>query len=325
MANSLKNKFKYSALAALIVTLLSCTVMAFTGFGFGAPAETANADTGISAQSNAELAAAWNSAVESGGTFTLTEDWVAAADATNTTSFGTGTGFSNGRIYVPAGKNVVLDLNGHTLNRGLSSGTYGSVTNGNVIYVEGALEICDTSASQNGKITGGYLFGDGYGAGINVNGGNLTITSGNIINNEADHAFCGGVYVKNGTLTMNGGTISGNENYAGTTVQLENSTFIMNSGEILNNTGSVAGVSVNSGSTFEMNGGAISGNSTNNENSGSVYVDGTFTMTGGEISNNTGSNGVGVYVYREGKFEMSAGKISGNTSNNSATNGRRRL
>ena len=185
MANSLKNKFKYSALAALIVTLLSCTVMAFTGFGFGAPAETANADTGISAQSNAELAALGTVPLKVAAPLRLPKIGLlrqtqqipprsARVLASPTAEF----------TSLPA-KNVVLDLNGHTLNRGLSSGTYGSVTNGNVIYVEGALEICDTSASQNGKITGGYLFGDGYGAGINVNGGNLTITSGNIINNEA--------------------------------------------------------------------------------------------------------------------------------------------
>lgn len=307
MANSLKNKFKWTALAALIVTLLSCTVIAFTGLG---GARTANAETGVSAQSNETLAAAWNSAVQTSSstnqvTVTLTEDWT--ADSSH--YFGMGAGFSSGRIYVPAGANIQLDLNGYTINRGLTSAT----ANGSVIYVEGNLEITDSSASKNGKITGGKNTSNG--GGICVDGGNLTINGGNITGNKADHAVGGGVYVEGGTLSMNGGEISDNEGYAYCGgVYLKNSSFTMNDGKIANNV--KRGVYMSDGSTFTMNGGIISGNTSYNEEGGGISVHGTFIMTGGTISDNTStSNGGGVYVDSDGTFTMDGGTVLKNEAN----------
>ena len=280
MANSLKNKFKYSALAALIVTLLSCTVMAFAGLGFGAPVETATAETGVSAQSNATLAAAWNRAVQESidgngkqVTFTLTENWTAAA---SDAGFGTGVGFGDvGYLLVPAGANIVMDLNGRTLNRN----NYNTM-NGYSIRVEGNLTITSATKSNAGTITGSS---GGYGGAVLVFGGNLTLDYGTISGNNGIGNNGGGVYVYGGTFTMNGGVISDN---------------------VYSNLG--GGVYVVGSSTFTMNGGEISGN-TAHQHGGGVYVDlGTFIMNDGTISGNvSGDSGLydggGVYVYSNGE------------------------
>ncbi|WP_352416071.1 hypothetical protein, partial [Oscillibacter ruminantium] len=69
-------------------------------------------------------------AVEASGQVTvkLLAEWTAAGG-----SFGTGAGFGNGSsgsggILVPYGKSITLDLNGKTIDRGLTAATdYGSV------------------------------------------------------------------------------------------------------------------------------------------------------------------------------------------------------
>ena len=54
------------------------------------------------------------------------------------------------------GKEIFLDLNGHTLNRGLidASGNATNHDHGSVIENEGTLTINDTSDGADGKITG---------------------------------------------------------------------------------------------------------------------------------------------------------------------------
>ena len=130
-------------------------------------------------------------------TFTLEDNWTAPANGSST-SFGTGTGFSNGRILVPEGANIILDLNGHTVDRGLNGKT--AVENGGVISVAGTLEITDGSSS-NGVITGGNTTVNG--GGIYVDGGGmLTLSSGKITGNISNYG--GGVYVSGGTFNKIG-------------------------------------------------------------------------------------------------------------------------
>ena len=81
-------------------------------------------------------------------------------------------------LKVPGNKNIILDLNGYRLDRGLAD--YGTQPQGNVIQNEGILTIRDSSADHTGTITGG---------------------------NNADN---GGGIVNMGILTLEGGTISGN-------------------------------------------------------------------------------------------------------------------
>ena len=146
----------------------------------------AETNTEVSARSMTaeQIAAAWNTAVQESidtgkqVTFTIEDNWTAPANGSST-SFGTGTGFSNGRILVPEGANIILDLNGHTVDRGLNGKT--AVENGGVISVAGTLEITDGSSS-NGVITGGNTTVNG--GGIYVDGGGmLTLSSGKITGN----------------------------------------------------------------------------------------------------------------------------------------------
>lgn len=294
MFKPLQTKIKFAAIGAFLVTLICCAAIAFAGLT--AAPSTAKADTGVSAQSNAELAAAWNNAVQESidgngkqVTFTLTEDWTAAADSNYSTSFGAGTGFYAGTIYVRQGANIVLDLNGHTIDRALSS----TVSEGYVIHVAGTLEIVDTSAGGSGKITGGY--DDDYGGGIYIDHGALTITGGTISGNHADYDG-GAVYSYGGTITMTGGTITGNTagQHAG-------------------------GVSLD-GSTLNLSGTAIIADNSANSNGGGIYVwyDGTIDITGGTISNNTARlDGGGIYFYGPNDVTIKGGNISGNTAGQS--------
>ena len=208
----------------------------------------------------------------------------------------------------------ILDLNGYTINRGLSAPTI----DGSVIKIEGGtLTVKDSSATNSdgtngaGTITGGNSSGGGGGIHItsyssgNVPG-SLILESGTISDNTANASFGGGVYIGNDcTFTMNGGAI-------------ENNKVISNSG---------GGVYVGS-STFIMTGGNITGN-TVTENGGGVNIgsNGVFTMSNGTISGNTATQkGGGVYVSSTGNFTLGSSSavsspvISGNTKTGDSTN-----
>lgn len=158
------------------------------------------------------FATVWNYAVTAGdsGTVTLRAD-VTAENG----SFGNGVGFNDGAILVPQGVEITLDLNGHTLDRGLV-GKNISVPKGkgSVIIVNGTLNLMAGGVLTNGTITGGKesnmpesyeKFGGG---GINVAGtGFLNMSGGTITDNEAYHG--GGVYVA-GRFEMTGGEIISN-------------------------------------------------------------------------------------------------------------------
>lgn len=243
----------------------------------------------------------------SGGTITLLKN----IDGTSKV-FGLGTPitFTGGTKVNP----IILDLNGYTINRGLSAPT----TDGSVIKIEGGtLTIKDSSATKPdgtngiGTITGGNTDGGGGGIHITSNSsgnvpGSLILESGSISDNTANASFGGGVYIGNDcTFTMNGGVI-------------ENNKVISNSG---------GGVYVGS-STFIMTGGNITGN-TVTENGGGVNIgsNGVFTMSNGTISGNTATQkGGGVYVSSTGNFTLGSSSavsspvISGNTKTGNSTN-----
>lgn len=303
----------------------------------------AETNTEVSARSMTaeQIAAAWNTAVQESidtgkqVTFTLEDNWTAPANGSST-SFGTGTGFSNGRILVPEGANIILDLNGHTVDRGLNGKT--AVENGGVISVAGTLEITDGSSS-NGVITGGNTTVNG--GGIYVDGGGmLTLSSGKITGNISNYG--GGVYVSGGTFNMLGGTVSNSYGIYGGGIYIDsNSTFNMSGGDITGNSvegggsaiyacnntvvtisdGTISGntvdhdrgcIFISDNSVFTLNGGTIS---TNNDY---VYIlGGTFVMNGGMVSENSGGNVciktvyVGQGQYHYATFTMNGGKIIG--------------
>ncbi|MBR4461479.1 MAG: S-layer homology domain-containing protein, partial [Erysipelotrichaceae bacterium] len=133
----------------------------------------------------------FQSAMNEGGTIVLTQD-ITAEDADTV-------------LIVPEGKEVVLELNGFTIDRNLDEAR----ADGNVITVNGTLTI-----NGPGTVTGGYNSNPGGCINTDVgvfimNGG--TITGNAAVNNEDDgQGQGGGVYVGNGVFTMNGGVITGN-------------------------------------------------------------------------------------------------------------------
>ena len=106
-------------------------------------------------------------------------------------------------LEIPAGKTVVLDLNGHTIDRGMSD----AEANGSVIVNNGTLAIVDNSELANGVISGGKTTGNGGGV---LNNGIFTLYGGEITGNAA--AIGGGVYNNGGEqgFWMTGGLIDGN-------------------------------------------------------------------------------------------------------------------
>lgn len=160
-------------------------------------------------------------------TVALTNHWNSNSSSK---SFGTNTaGFLSGRIWVPAGANMILQLNGYNVNRNLTTVT----ANGSVMYVQGTLEITDSTGK--GEICGGnggssYVSTDTtfqVGGGIYVNGGTLTLSAGSISNNTSTD-LGGGLCAINSTVIMNGGFVSNNSSkWGGGVALLANSTLSM--------------------------------------------------------------------------------------------------
>ena len=99
---------------------------------------------------------------------------------------------------------VTLDLNGHTLDRGLSSAaSYGHVLK---IMSGSALTINDASGDNSGIIKGGYT---GSGGALN-NFGTLTINGGTIKENHTNGNGAGILNNADATLYVNGGRIEQN-------------------------------------------------------------------------------------------------------------------
>ena len=150
------------------------------------------------------------------GRYTLTSQTYTLTDDVNTAGY----------IYVPEGVTATIDLNGHTIDRGLTSAD----NNGSVIIVAGTLTVTDSSTG--GKIQGGY------------DGGNKA-------------QFISGVEVQNGaTFNLQGGTLIGrNQEYDSTVLVNDTGSFTMTDGKI---TGGWGGV--DAAGNVAISGGEISGN-----------------------------------------------------------------
>ena len=158
-------------------------------------------------------------------------------------------------LNVLSGQNIVLDLNGHTIDRNLSVST----EDGYAIKVQGTLTLEDES--MDGALCGG--------------------------NNYASGAEGGGVLVMDsGEFVLKGGQISGNQAYYGGVAVAEGGKFVMQGGKISGNNASYGGGVANNGE-FVLSGGGIieneatiGGGAFNNEN-------GVATMDGGSLYKNT--------------------------------------
>ncbi len=112
-------------------------------------------------------------------------------------------------IVVAAEKDIILDLNGHTISMEDSSSAAASAIKNN-----GNLTITDSSEDETGKITFNSTTPSasfGYTTSTIVNTGNLTVESGtieNTTNGGASYAIDTAWYTSDTSITINGGTIT---------------------------------------------------------------------------------------------------------------------
>ncbi len=229
---------------------------------------------------------------------------------------------------------VTLDLNGHTLDRGLSSATnYGHALK---VISGSTLTINDASGDNSGIIKGAYT---GQGGGIrnygtiiinggtirdnhsgtkggginNHNGASLTINGGVITNNEAEDGA--GIYNEGtGTITINNCSIIGNTSnkYGGGGIT-NYGTLAFYGGTVSNNTAIQDGGGIWTDHSLTVSGVAIEGNSA--RNGGGICINhGTADLTNVTISGNTSKDGGGIYVYSVGTLTFNSGSISDNTT-----------
>ena len=246
-------------------------------------------------QDNSDLQEEWSRTVEKSlttktqQTFTLKRNWIADAsdDETIGTSFGDGVGFDLGRLCVPQGANIKLNLNGYKIDRNLGK----SVDCGNAIYVQNNATFIleDTSSAQTGMISGAFNAIDGGGAILSY--GPVIINGGTICNNKTVKGGGTGIMSRN-RVTVNGGTIC--NNYAGA-----------------NGAGS-GGAMVVVGEA-EINGGVMSDN-TAYGTGGAIYVHvlSSLVINGGEILRNYGVSSGGAIASSSAKVSLYGGYIKGN-------------
>ena len=146
-----------------------------------------------------------------------------------------GDGFNWDAILVPADVRVTLNLNDHTINRGLTE----YELNGEVMFVDEDADII----INNGTITGGWSY-NGAG-GIHVDdGASVTLNNVHVVGNTVtnDHGAAIALY-DGSTLTMNGGSLSNNvlnylaDHYEDTkgTLYVDNSIAVLNEVTISDN------------------------------------------------------------------------------------------
>lgn len=212
---------------------------------------------------------------------------------------------------------ITIDLNGHTLSRGLTEAT--ATYYGHAIEVAQGTTLILKDSGTGGKVTGCYSKSNA--SAIYVDRGTFTLEGGSITENTIT-TDGGAITNYGGTVTISGGSITNNKvlpsNYA-------------NGGGVYNKSYSSTAFS------FTMTGGTISGN-TNNERGAGLYcnseVEGsTVNISGGTISDNTAVNsnyedninfgqGGGIFCYGSNSktnpltVTISGGTISGNKSHN---------
>lgn len=246
-----------------------------------------------------------------------------------------------GAVYLTAGASIVMNGGTFSGNAAKAGGAImlgpsnsnlsttmkmtGGTISGNTTTENGAGIFVHANAEceiAGGKISGNIATKNGgaiyvhantgsYSAGKHGGYGVLTITDGNIVQNEAKGEGGGAIGVAvGGILNVNGGTITANTAKAGGAVFLfySNTKHVavmnMTGGTICNNTttGNGAGLFVHANAECNISGGEISGNTATGL-AGAIYV-----------HINTGTYGAGKHAGR-GILTLSGGTISGNKSN----------
>ena len=213
--------------------------------------------------------------------FKLLSDWTADSG-----SFGEGEGYRNGALAVPESKIISINLNGHVLNRNLTS----AVSDGMVIYVcEGAeLTVTDSGNDKinKGEISDGIWVPDKKGS---------TEIKGGVITGGRNYSDGGGIYMEDRTtVTLEGGTVAGNTADDGAGIQIEGGTSKLQ-------------MSKNTFISYNRADGRYYGG-------GGICTDGTgVTIAGGNVTNNSAKYGGGIYCY-EDSVSIIGVKITENTA-----------
>ena len=133
-----------------------------------------------------------------------------------------GVGFPEYTIYIPEKARVMLNMNGHTINRGLGDRNQ---FDGEVIYIDEKADViinggksgdaiarADDTNATFGTITGGN--NDGGAGGVYIqDDAKVTLNNVKIVNNVADGDYGAGIAVYDGAkFIMNGGGFIGNKN-----------------------------------------------------------------------------------------------------------------
>ncbi|MCD8362168.1 MAG: hypothetical protein LUC98_04270, partial [Lachnospiraceae bacterium] len=240
-------------------------------------------------------------------------------------------------LTVPAGATVTIDLKGFTLtgtgtspvitvNGNLTIQDTSSGTTSGYIDADTGLWMAGTSEDEDDitqNLTGGVITGgktgtvvqysddnnEPLGSGIYVDGGNLTLVSGNIAGNDFSNATTD---LKDGYRISNGGGVA----------VCNEGTFTMSGGNVVGNVARIAGgVWCGPDCTFNLDGGNVSYNTA--LYGGGVEAWGSnaeIIVDGGDITYNSAENGLGggmgggAYIQNNGQLTLKSGSISNNTA-----------
>ena len=188
-------------------------------------------------------------------------------------------------VEIHDNKTVTLDLNGRTLNRGLSE----AAADGHVLKIISGSKLTVEDSGNIGTIKGGYA---NEGGAID-NYGTLIVNKGNIRENKTTSRGGGIINRSGGLVTINGGSIADN-------------TAVINGSGGNNNGGGIYNLG-----TVTMSGGSLYHNSA--VEGGGIWNAGTFTFSGGTVQANVGDRGGGVFA-GSGTVTITGGTISDNNA-----------
>ena len=245
-------------------------------------------------------------------------DWN-AVDGQFTKEFWNGKGFNWDAIYFQPNVRMTLNLNGHTINRGLTEWEY----NGEVMYIDKRADVI----INDGTITGGFSCNGAGGIHIN-DGANVVLNNVNIVGNSTDDDDGAGIAVYDGaTLTMNGGKIVGNKTVGssvggGIYVSNANATLndvLIRDNVMINNYGGVSNSATGAGccvtrGTLTLN------NCTVKDNHSDRYGGGLALMYDGDLvvnncivtGNSAGIDGSAIAIIEEGNCLVDSSDVTGN-------------
>jgi len=219
--------------------------------------------------------------------------------------------------------NMVLDLNGYTLNRNRAA----AETDGCVFKVGSGASL----TIINGTITGGWNSGSGGGI---YSEGDLTLNGVVVVNNKCT-ATGGGIYCKTGSFnmtdggiirnqtTVNGNTAGGGGIYADLVAAFEMNNVTVTENSTISKGGGIR-LHINTAGTYYINNCTITKNTSSvhsESKGGGIYFDsgndnGKLNVTGGLICVNTvDKEGGGVYV-NHGKVSIKDCNLMGNIVSN---------